>query len=567
MRLPETFFLRALHAIVYAWLSLLLSTSAYAQIVPGPADVSRVKPEEKKAPLNRSEDQKIQIPSTAPKTAAPDAAKNIHFVLKDVRIEGMTVFSQDAVKESYTSSLDKEVMLEFAWVIADALTKRYRDAGYFLSRAYVPAQEVKDGIIVIKVVEGYIGKVELNDPMAERYVVKQLIASVLQERPAKAQSVESFLLRMNDLPGVSLRAVLSTMENGESKEGAVKLVLEPTKEKGKGSVTFDNFGSRFLGPHELSVDYQTSLLPLQQTSFSLLSSLPTDELKYVTLVHTIPLTPRLTLELNGGITKANPGYTLEAFDVDSKSTSLSAALAYQWIRQREENLALKLKLDARNTDSDLLGTPFVRDRIRALRGSLVYDDSDAWHGTNAVNLTLSKGLEELGANDEGDANLSRAEAEPDFTKFEFSLTRLQALSEEWSLLGSVAGQWADGPLYSSEEFGYGGQAFGRAYDSSEITGDHGLAGSLELRYGQWGNWQPLSLTPYIFYDIGKVWNEDTGARDASGSSAGFGTRFSTFFEISGNIGVAFPLNRDIATPIYGGNPSGPRFSLQISKEF
>jgi len=149
-----------------------------------------------------------------------------------------------------------------------------------------------------------------------------------------------------------------------------------------------------------------------------------------------------------------------------------------------------------------------------------------------------------------------------------SLTRLQGIIQDWSLLMTAAFQRASGPLYSVEEFGYGGQAFGRAYDSSEISGDHGAAGSLELRYDGWNNLQPVSISPYAFYDIGVVWNDDTSqAKRESGASAGFGVRVSSDIGITGNIGIAFPLTRENETPVYGQNAEQPRIMLQISQSF
>ena len=170
--------------------------------------------------------------------------------------------------------------------------------------------------------------------------------------------------------------------------------------------------------------------------------------------------------------------------------------------------------------------------------------------------------------EKGDLNLSRAQATPDFTKAELGLTRLQAITADWSLLASAAGQIASGPLYSVEEFGYGGQAFGRAFDSSEITGDHGLNGSLEVRYNGLKFSPSVTLQPYGFYDIGEVWNDDIGqVEHASGSSAGFGLRTSTDFGLTSNVGLAFPLTRSIATPIYGQGKNDPRIMLQIGKSF
>src|SRR5579859_8024926 len=46
--------------------------------------------------------------------------------------------------------------------IADNITKYYHDKGYFLARAVIPAQEIKDGVVNIRVLEGRLEKVQTS---------------------------------------------------------------------------------------------------------------------------------------------------------------------------------------------------------------------------------------------------------------------------------------------------------------------------------------------------------------------------------------------------------------------
>jgi hemolysin activation/secretion protein len=541
-------------------------SAANAQRLPGPADVGRIIPAEPLTETDHSHDGQVVIPQMQQSEGAPEAAKGIHFVLKGVTIEGVTAFKPEQVTDIYTAYIGKEVTLDVAWMIAGSLTERYRNAGYFLSRAYVPQQRIAGGQITIKVVEGYIGKVDMGGSMPERYIINKAIASLLEKKPVTAAEVESFLLRLNDLPGLSFRSVLSPIS--DAGEGAVRLTLIPAKKENKGMISFDNASSRFLGPNEVFASYSANLLPLQQTTLSGLTSLPFDKLRYGTLNHRVVIAPDLSIDLTGGVTKAYPGYTLERFDINSHAYNLGALVTYQWIRQREENLAFTGGIDGRNVTSEILHTPLTRDHIRTVRAGANYEKLDDWKGDNTANFTLSQGINGLGASHEDDLNLSRAGAKPDFTKATLSLSRLQDITDNWSLLAAADGQLASGTLYSSEQFGYGGQAFGRAFDASEFTGDQGISGSLEMRYGGWSDWQPVSLQPYAFYDIGTVWNDaDSQPKRKSASSAGFGMRFATSLHQSGNIGLAFPLLRDIGTPIYGGTSHSPRILLQFSQGF
>ena len=553
----------------YAVMLALCGWMAQAQalVLPGAADVGRVKAEDRTAaPV--SDKPVLMLPGQAP-VKVPDAAKNVRLVLKDIHIVGATVYPAAQLHAMAEPYLGKEVSLEVVYALAAAITERYRDDGYFLSLAYVPDQHIAGGVVTIKVVEGYVGHVEVNgdklDSIAQVYIDR-----VLAQRPLQAKTLEGALLRLNDLPDYSFRGVLSAQE--KDPEGSVTLTLVPAVKEAKGSLSMDNFSSRYFDPHELSASYARSLLPQQQTSISGISTFSDRQfgrrLRSGTIDHTAAIAPDLVLGFNGSLSHAEPGFTLAPFGVISDSESLAASLAYQWMRQRDENLSFKLTFDGKNSESDLLRTlPFTRDRIRALRLNMTYDISDRFDGYNLFTVTVSRGVPVFHSSQAGDSDLSRAGARPDFTKEEFSVSRVQGIMTDWTLVMTATGQLSSGVLYSSEEFGYGGQAFGRAFDNSEIIGDEGVNGSLEMRYGGWSTLVPVSVQPYLFYDGGAICNQGVGGKCETAKSTGFGVRGSAPLDTSFNFGMAWPLGHDESTPIYVNDGSAPRIIFQISKNF
>ena len=535
--------------------------------VPGAADASRIdKREELQAPSSRltSPAKPMKILSSA---VAPEQSKHITMTLKHVKITGMTAFTEAEVEDIYADSIDHVITMDQVWVMAGALTERYRTAGYFLSRASVPQQDVKNGTITLHVVEGYIAEVKFDDPLKENYLIRLWLERLKSYRPLKADQLESVMLQLNDLPGVGLQAVLEPIGNDRD-DGAVRLVLKSKPEaRVTGQVSTNNYGSRFLGPFQASTQLQAVILPMQKTTATLLTAAPTKELRYGSLKQEIPVIPGGEIELYGTHTLAAPGYTLKSQEIRSDSTLLGVGFNYKLIRQREENLTGRIAFESRDTSSDILNTPLTRDTIRALRAGLTYETADGWNGYDSLSGTVSQGLDILGASPAGQLNLSRAQATPDFTKFEASFNRIQSLSPSWGLVTGAAMQVASGPLYSSEEFGYGGQAFGRAYDDSEITGDHGLAATAELRYTDIDPWYGVKAVPYGFYDIGIVWNEDRDqAARASGSSGGAGVKLLSDLGVSADFGIAFPLTRSIDNPL-AGNGKNPRYTMQLSYGF
>lgn len=557
----------SLSAALVLCVGIMLPVMAAAQTIPNAADISRIKPEEKIPRPDRALSNAITIPAQKTSTPVPSEAKSIKFTLKSLKIIGATAFSNDDLSDIYSGYVDKEITLDTVYSIASAITARYRDAGYFLSRAFVPAQEIDKGNVAIKVIEGYVGAVDGESEFTQTTIIRNEIDKLTKQRPLSSKQMERFLLLLNDLPGHNFGGVLSPLEDAQ--DGAVKLTLASEKVEGVGSVSYDNYSSRFLGPNEITASYSKSFIPFQQTTISALSDVDRSKLRYGTLNHTISLLSDIRLELSGGITQALPGYSLESSQIESFSKFVSASLEYQWIRQRQQNLSVKAALDARNVTSDILGSPLTRDYIRAFRITGDYDVVDGWMGSNNANLTVSHGINWLSSSNPNDPNLSRAGALPDFTKVEASLSRLQAITHDWSAYIAGSGQWATGVLYSSEQFGYGGQSFGRAYDASDITGDRGLKGAFELRYSGLTGDRMVDVQPYGFYDIGVVWNDAVGQQpEQSASSFGAGLRFNTIWKQSGNIGLAWPIDRNVAIPIYNnGGVHGPRIILQITQQF
>ena len=204
-------------------------------------------------------------------------------------------------------------------------------------------------------------------------------------------------------------------------------------------------------------------------------------------------------------------------------------------------------------NSDLLGDRLSRDRLRVLRANAIYDFADRYRGVSLVALELSQGLDILDARGANEANTSREDGKAKFTKISLSGQRLQALPGNLNVQVSLTGQYAFDPLLSTEEIGLGGTAFGRAFDPSELTGDHGIAGSLELiAPSAWastlGLTDQLQIQPYVYFDAGTVWNENKAQDSDDGSRAtlrslGTGLRFDLTQSLSGELELARPLDR------------------------
>jgi hemolysin activation/secretion protein len=527
-------------------------------------------------PPNLSDSYILEAPEPAPVTSVP--VQN-GFVLAGIMVTGSTVFTPEELAESYSSYLSQEADLGTIQSIADRITRMYRERGYFLSRALVPAQEIEAGTASIVIIEGYVSRVRVESNGIEGFrekdfagILDKISDAVTAMRPLNGNALERLLLLTNDLPSVRVRAVMEPLPPEIAAVGAVGMIINIDGEPPDFALQIDDFGSRFAGTLQLSAaaSFNSSLVAFDRASVTVLASGSLREVKAVSGSYTVPVTAQGTdIGLRLGYSALNPGFTLEKFDVQSAAWNTQFVLSQNLVRTRQTNVAAWVTLDFADVSTDVLGVNLYKDYIRALRPGIQFDRSDDLNGSTSATLTLSQGLDILGARKSGSPNLSRAQGHSDFTKVAATVSRVQNLGTDWQAYMAVSGQYAGSPLLSSEQFGYGGQAFGRGYDPSEMTGDHGVSAAMELRYNGLAPRKSTGFQPFVFYDLGKVWNTGDPSLDAtvSGSSAGGGLKFINNHGISGSLSVAVPLTRPASTPPSYTGGSGPRILFQLASHF
>jgi len=523
---------------------------AYAQDIPASVDSGRILRAETPS-LNRSSPAPIINPTNDIDTTIPEDADNINFALKYLSIHGMSIFQQSDFAHYFEDIYGLETPASILWETANHITKAYRDQGYFLSKAYIPQQDINDGYAQIKVIEGYISSVVVEGITKRSPLIQSIIKDLKSKKPLRSKDLEEALLRLNDIHGMEFEAILGKADDGEN--GTAKLTLIRKKAPSKGAISTNNYGSRFVGPVRSHITYDHSFAQGHSTNINGIASMPNgSELWLVGVGHDVQITPSVELGFLLSASNSAPGFTLKDNDIDSQSTSWKIDLRWQPIRQRNQNMRISIGFDALNSQTDILGARLTEDKVRAARLSINYDFSDRFLGFNTVQFTLSQGINALNSSKSGDLNLSRSDAKPSFTKIEASYKYQKFLGSNLILFTQIQGQLASKSLYSSEEFGFGGAYLGRGYDFSEITGDHGIAASAELSYTGLETLLGYKINPFAFYDIGKTWNKGLSTVESiSASSVGFGARAYSANGIGLDASVALPLTKSIDNPIYG----------------
>ncbi len=531
-----------------AWLVANHATRAQTapQRLPGAAEPGRREvppPDSEVTPLELQ--WIIDLP---PGVEPPVAFADEILSLEDLVLDGVTAYGRADLLPIFERHLGQDITLRDFYDIAQAIEARYHEDGYLLSFTFVPPQAVSDGVFTIAVVEGYVDKVSVQDVEGRlKATLEQALAPIAESRPLNSATLERYMLLANDLSGIKLTGVL---QPSKSARGAAELVVKVEHKPVDGSFEINNRGSEFTGPWQALAGLGlNSLLGLGESlSANATVTRRSRELRSLDLSYVHPFGPDgLRFNANASYSIAEPGFTLERFDVETSSINLALGASYPLVRTREQTVTLRGELGYLDTKVNLLDSEFSRDRIRTALFELTYRQAGFLRGGLTVTAQVVQGLPILGATDPDEDTTSRADAEPAFTKATVNVVHSQPLGDRFSLVVSANTQYSFAPLPAAEEFSLGGERFGRAYNPGEVTGEHGIAVSAELGYDL-----PLDTgfveraRPYIFYDFGKVWDQDTGASDGlahSLSSAGLGLRLDLSLGAFIDFEYAYPLTR------------------------
>ncbi len=561
-------------ALILALLLGFQEAPAYGQTLPGSADPGRINERFRPPAPERAEEIMPPEQQGAGK-AMPIATDG--FILKDVRLEGVTAFDAAAFAPLIAEYRGKTADLNTLNHLAARITAAYREEGYFLSRALIPEQEIDNGIVTIRVIEGHIENILVDDPDGllskdPLGILQDVIAQIKSSTPLHGPTLERYALLLNQSYGIYAQNILTTSKNSvQTAPGAIDLVLKITRNPSAASLSYNNHGSRFVGPHQATANWVGSNLlnSFDRLSLQASATVPLREMQYGAFDYSLPLTSGgLTARLGASYSNSRPGLTLKPLDVEGDSTLVETGLSYPLILSRKTELNVGMGFKLHNTATEFLDEELIDDKLRIFSLNASFQTQDSWDGNNLIDLTLNKGVDILGATETGSDKLSRTRGHSDFFSLNLEAARNQQLPHDLELSANAAAQYTQVPLLSSQEFGYGGTTFGRAYDPSEITGDQGVAGGLELRYT---GIEPIAsssvrLVPFAFYDIGKVWNEDAGEKPVSAASAGFGTYYNINERIDGATQVAFPLTKPVDTPVMNGE-YGPRILFSMTLNF
>lgn len=496
MRLPST------RPLVLSVLGLVHAL-ALAQALPPGAVPRPPAPPDAPAPTRPLE---LNAPPRAALAPAAGVAVRVdRFTLSgNKRIESADI---DTVLAPYVAqTLDFDKLRE----AANAVTDLYRKRGFLLAVAYLPEQQIRDGVVEIAVLEGQLGALTLGEvgPQLDRSFAE----SVLGWRLAPGDVVSSAnlvrnLLVLNELPGIAVSAdIRPAAAVGAADVGVDVREFGP---RYAGSIVLDNHGTRFTGRTRLGGAWVANNLAGRGDALNLQAvaaqggGQQSVQAGYSLLVH--PSGTRVgaswsqlhyriidpdfsALDANGDAGTLAVTAEQALLRRVNYSSTLRVALAHKQARDRVDavgqhedrhldTLTLGVRGEAREA-----GGSATRYSLGTTRGRVAFDDVQA-EIADAVQRGTAGG----------------------FGHFNVELSRDQRVSDSVSLLARVWWQGASKNLDAVERVTLGGANAQRPFGARATSADDAALVSLDLRWRvPSASLAGLTLSGFVDYGRGRA---------------------------------------------------------------
>ena len=522
--------------------------------------------------------EKIETPKKVPEKEAlpelptvPESAEKV--LITKINVSGFTILSEKQINDIILPFENKELSIKEMQKIANLITDAYRQKGYVNSTAYLPPQDIKQGILEIKIVEVLTGEVEIK---GNRYFKTSLLRGKIplkKGEPFNYNSLKKGLTELNKQPDRNARAVLVPGKEPRTTD----LVLE-VKDRLPihAGFTYDNLGSRYINKNRYGVNLShNNLLGFDDklsTQFQLGQSG-----RYFLEGFNYGLPVGRSWEVGGSafLSQVKLGKELAEYNVRGKSKTYGLYAKNAFIDKDNFDLSFNFGFDYKDMLNSSQGAVTSHDRLSVVKLGSDIDMADQF-GRTLSTYEVDGGIPNfMGSMNSKDTDASTRGAGGKFVKHTVNILRLQRLPFGTNLLWKNQMQISPYTLPSVEQFQIGGMANVRGYAPAEAVGDSGYATTFEwslpvypipkqirVPYSKATLYDALRVA--VFYDAANSHLRQPAAgakKNTTLSSVGCGVRFNLPEDFSMRVDFAWPLDK---TPSDGNNL---HTWVQVSKSF
>ena len=496
--------------ILFLLISLSFTNHAYSVDIPTVDDLNNQVPQlpEKKAP-NASEN----LNQLNEKILTVDEDKILKVLVKDFKIDGNERYNDELLLSLINENIDKELDYNALLNVTTSLSNYYRSQGY-LATAYLPPQDIKNGVVNIKITEAILGKITFNVDEGQKLNISKekirlkILYKVEDGGGLNISQLDKNIRNFNRTPGIN---AIAQLEEGK-KFGETDVIVTASNTKTiSGSSLADNTGSRSSGTGKITNTINMDgLFNLGErfsftnvaTGNNFIDGKQSEESNYYAMSTSFPMGYN---GMQGTLRLSKMEYKLSApFDStipSGYSTEYNFTLTRPLIEKLSKNLNATFLISRNDYVNNLsTGNNSNKDMTKATM-NFGYDFTDTKLGGGVNYGLFGFTLGKLDVSDNS-ANFITDQAGADNNgrnlKAIFNYNRLQKITDKTNMLLKFNGQLAADNLDGAEQLTLGGPSGVRAYASSEGAGDAGFVTGIELKRSF------FNLPTTLFYDYGKI---------------------------------------------------------------
>ncbi len=482
--------------------------------------------------------------------SSADASNRI--VVKGFLLTGNTLITTEKLQPVLAGYLNQSCDLNMLREAAGRVTIEYQRQGYSLAKAYILQQNIVDGMVRVTVVEGKIGKiiVEGNKNYSSDFITRYL-TSGKEQRGVTTDILQHGLLFLNS-NFTDLKVSANFVPGKEPGTTDVHVKVDDSFPL-HAILNTNNLGSRFVSRYRFGGQIEVTNV-LTPGSLLTVGGFVGDQFKSMHIInggYSLPLNSVGTIiGINANDGNFQVGKDFAELGIHNDQVSGDVFVKHPFIFDRKTTFFGKAGFRASNARyfnafQEANNEPYNKDNIRALyveaEGNMV-----AFGGRSLVSATLTQGMGGLfDGTKSGDVLTSRENASNEFTRVNLDFARLQPLSDTFSSLLRLSGQWSSTNLLAGEEWLIGGINSVHGYTAGEASGYQGYSASLALRANPLVNKEVLQLSVFMDYGRATKNNPRLGSKattELTGVGAGVSSHFNSVSPTDIRVDIGWPLN-------------------------
>jgi hemolysin activation/secretion protein len=465
-------------------------------------------------------------PAVAPTEDTASLSARLRVAVRRFEFTGNTVIGTEELERVAVPYTGRTISSEELLELRDKLTLHYVERGYISSGAVIPDQDVVDGVIQVRIVEGRLSEIEVTglDHLDPEYVTRRIDPET--EIPLNIQSLQSRLLVLQQSPAIDrLNAELAPSHRpGES----VLRVAVTEAAPAFAAIGISNDQPVSTGSTQAWIALGSRNLTGSADSLSFATG-ATEGAENFNLGYAVPLNRRdttlgLFYDRTSGSVVEEP---FDVLDIESKTVNYGATLTHPLLRTPNRQLSMGLGIYLRTNETKMLGVsfPFVPGAQDGVTDVTVLRFSQEWVGRErdrviAARSTFSWGL---------DAGGATKGTQPDGQFFAWlgQFQWIERFGEQgYQAIVRADAQFADQRLLALEQFAIGGVRTVRGYRENQLIRDDALVLSAEVRVPLGEPDTALhTLQLGVFGDYGKGWNRGASRESRYLASVGIALRW------------------------------------------